>query len=46
MSLTGEQVERYSRHILLEEVGVEGQTRLLEGSVLGIGAGIGFAAIR
>jgi sulfur-carrier protein adenylyltransferase/sulfurtransferase len=30
---------RYSRHLLLEEVGVEGQARLKEGKVLCIGAG-------
>ncbi len=33
------QLERYSRHILLEEVGVEGQKKLLAGKVLIIGAG-------
>lgn len=39
MSLTDEQVERYSRHILLPELGGDGQERLLSGSVLLIGAG-------
>ena len=34
-----EQLERYSRHILLGEVGVEGQERLMDGRVLVIGAG-------
>ncbi len=34
-----EQLHRYSRHILLEDVGVEGQARLLAGKVLIIGAG-------
>ena len=38
-SLTEEQIERYSRHILLTEVGGKGQRKLLEGSVLVIGAG-------
>ncbi|MBM3497129.1 MAG: HesA/MoeB/ThiF family protein [Armatimonadetes bacterium] len=36
---TEEQVERYSRHILLKEVGVEGQRRLLGSSALVVGAG-------
>ena len=36
---TEEQLERYSRHILLAEVGVEGQERLMEGRVLVVGAG-------
>jgi adenylyltransferase/sulfurtransferase len=37
--LTDEQIERYSRHILLSEVGGKGQRKLLESSVLVIGAG-------
>ena len=37
--MTDEQLLRYSRHILLEEIGVEGQQRILEGHVLMIGAG-------
>ena len=37
--LTPEQRERYSRHTLLPEVGVEGQLRLLDSKVLLIGAG-------
>ena len=37
--LTAEQRDRYSRHVILEEVGEAGQTRLLESSVLLIGAG-------
>jgi adenylyltransferase/sulfurtransferase len=36
---TTEQIERYSRHILLKEVGVEGQRRLLNSSALVVGAG-------
>ena len=36
---TEEQVERYSRHILLQDVGVEGQEKLLQARVLVIGAG-------
>ena len=34
-----ERIERYSRHILLSDVGVEGQEKLFNGSVLVIGAG-------
>lgn len=34
-----EQIERYSRHILLSEVGVEGQEKLLHSKVLIIGTG-------
>lgn len=37
--MTDEQRERYSRHILLEEVGEEGQQKLLNSNVLIIGAG-------
>lgn len=36
---TTDQLERYSRHILLQDVGVEGQEKLLEAKVLIIGAG-------
>ena len=34
-----EQIERYSRHIILKEVGVKGQKKLLNAKVLIIGAG-------
>jgi molybdopterin/thiamine biosynthesis adenylyltransferase len=37
--MTDDQLLRYSRHILLEEVGVEGQQRLLDAHALVIGAG-------
>jgi len=37
--LTPDQLTRYSRHLLLKEVGVEGQSRLLKGKVLLVGAG-------
>ncbi len=37
--LTDDQRERYSRHMLLPEVGVEGQLKLLNAKVLLIGAG-------
>ena len=37
--LSPEELRRYDRHIILPEVGLEGQTRLKESSVLLIGAG-------
>lgn len=37
--LSEEQIERYSRHILLPEVGGKGQKKLLDASVMCIGAG-------
>src|SRR3954464_9326812 len=37
--LTKEQRERYSRHILVPEIGLEGQTKLLKAKVLLLGAG-------
>ena len=39
MAFTNEQIERYSRHIILKEVGAKGQKKLLGGKVLIIGAG-------
>ncbi len=39
ITFTTEQVERYSRHIMLKEVGGWGQLKLLESKVLIIGAG-------
>ncbi len=38
-SLTQEQKERYSRHILVPEIGLEGQLKLLDAKVLLLGAG-------
>src|SRR5437763_9451099 len=38
-ALTAEQRERYSRHLLLPEVGVGGQQKLLDAKVLLLGAG-------
>src|SRR4030088_402110 len=38
-TLTAEQRERYSRHLLLDEVGIEGQQKLLDAKVLLLGAG-------
>jgi molybdopterin/thiamine biosynthesis adenylyltransferase len=37
--LTDEQLLRYSRHVLLDEIGIEGQERLLASHALVIGAG-------
>lgn len=39
MALRSEQLERYSRHIILKEVGLRGQKKLLDAKVLIIGAG-------
>lgn len=39
MAMTDQQIERYSRHIILKEVGVKGQKKLLNAKVLIIGAG-------
>lgn len=39
MEFTEERLERYSRHILLKEVGVEGQRKLAASRVLVVGAG-------
>jgi adenylyltransferase/sulfurtransferase len=38
-TLTHEEVARYSRHLILDEVGVEGQRRIKAGRVLCIGTG-------
>ncbi|MHB1572262.1 MAG: molybdopterin-synthase adenylyltransferase MoeB [Solirubrobacteraceae bacterium] len=38
-SMTAEQRDRYSRHLLLPEVGTEGQQKLLDAKVLLLGAG-------
>jgi adenylyltransferase/sulfurtransferase len=39
MNLSPEQIKRYTRHILLPEIGVEGQKKLLAAKVLVVGAG-------
>ncbi|MCL7486748.1 MAG: molybdopterin-synthase adenylyltransferase MoeB [Desulfobulbaceae bacterium] len=39
VDFTDEQLQRYSRHIILKEVGVEGQISLNQGKVLVVGAG-------
>jgi molybdopterin/thiamine biosynthesis adenylyltransferase len=42
-----EQVKRYARHIIMPEIGVKGQLKLLESKVIVIGAGgLGSAAIQ
>src|SRR5271170_6292509 len=38
-NLTSEQVNRYKRHLILPEVGMEGQKKLLAAKVLCVGAG-------
>jgi molybdopterin/thiamine biosynthesis adenylyltransferase/rhodanese-related sulfurtransferase len=38
-TLTAEQRDRYSRHLLLPEVGIDGQQKLLDAKVLLLGAG-------
>lgn len=39
IDFTPEQIERYSRHILLQDVGVEGQEKILNARMLVVGAG-------
>lgn len=39
MSLSEEQIERYSRHIILADVGVKGQEKIVAGRILIIGVG-------
>lgn len=39
MDLNEEQISRYSRHIILKEIGLKGQEKLLQSQVLVIGAG-------
>ena len=39
MDFTEEQIKRYSRHILLQDVGVEGQEKIMNARVLVVGAG-------
>lgn len=39
MTITDEQLERYARHIVMEEVGEDGQEALLQSKVLVVGAG-------
>ncbi|AUX10638.1 molybdopterin-synthase adenylyltransferase [Halalkaliarchaeum desulfuricum] len=47
LSLDSTQLDRYSRHIIMDEIGPEGQGALLEGRVLVVGAGgLGSPAIQ
>ncbi|MDR2622167.1 MAG: HesA/MoeB/ThiF family protein [Dysgonamonadaceae bacterium] len=39
MEFTEDQISRYSRHILLQDVGVEGQEKINAGKILVVGAG-------
>ncbi|HJZ41270.1 MAG TPA: molybdopterin-synthase adenylyltransferase MoeB [Bacteroidales bacterium] len=39
MDFTEQQIHRYSRHIILQNVGVEGQQKIMNGKVLIVGAG-------
>ena len=39
MNLSDQQLERYSRHIILKDIGPQGQEKILKGKVLLIGAG-------
>ncbi|MFH1070195.1 MAG: ThiF family adenylyltransferase, partial [Candidatus Glassbacteria bacterium] len=39
MQLSEEQIERYSRNIVLAEIGPQGQERIRQGGVLIVGAG-------
>ncbi len=39
IDFTEEQLERYSRHILLKDVGVEGQEKIIKSKVMIVGAG-------
>ena len=39
IDFTEEQIQRYSRHILLQDVGVEGQEKIMNARVLVVGAG-------
>ncbi|MCH5178013.1 MAG: molybdopterin-synthase adenylyltransferase MoeB [Prevotellaceae bacterium] len=39
IDFTEEQIQRYSRHILLQDVGVEGQEKIMNAKVLVVGAG-------
>ena len=39
IDFTEDQIQRYSRHILLQDVGVEGQEKIMNARVLVVGAG-------
>ncbi|MFC4439422.1 MULTISPECIES: SAMP-activating enzyme E1 [Natrialbaceae] len=47
LRLDATQLDRYSRHVIMDEIGPDGQQRLLDGSVLVVGAGgLGSPAIQ
>jgi SAMP-activating enzyme len=47
LRLDATQLDRYSRHVIMDEIGPDGQQRLLEGAVLVVGAGgLGSPAIQ
>ena len=39
MSLTSRETERYNRHIILQDIGIQGQEKIKETSILVVGAG-------
>jgi molybdopterin-synthase adenylyltransferase len=39
MNMNEEQIDRYSRHIILSDIGVEGQEKIINGKVLIVGTG-------
>ena len=39
MSLTSREKERYNRHIILQEIGIQGQEKIKDSRVLVVGAG-------
>ncbi|MFN4050407.1 MAG: HesA/MoeB/ThiF family protein, partial [Acinetobacter pittii] len=39
IGFTEEQIKRYSRHIILQEIGEEGQKKICNSKVLVVGAG-------
>jgi molybdopterin/thiamine biosynthesis adenylyltransferase len=39
INFTEDQLERYSRHIILKDIGIEGQSRIMNGRILIVGAG-------
>ncbi len=47
LRLNATQLDRYSRHVIMDEIGPDGQQRLLESAVLVVGAGgLGSPAIQ
>src|SRR5712692_5474111 len=46
MALTEQQFERYARHLILDEVGEEGQAKLMAARVLVVAGGLGSPVLR